>query len=261
MQHDCLAKRSTGPAASVWLPAPERLALPEKAVQIWVLDDALLEPACSTLSHTLSPDERQRAQRYRHATHRDRFIARRGVLRCLLGCYLRCNPGALRFRVSPSGKPALQWPTAAIAFSVSHTDGMALLAFAWDCRLGVDVERRTDELDVPGIGRGIFSPAEARALDRAQAGPAALLRIWTRKEALLKALGTGLCGDPAAYTTEDECRRGPGHWRASHRGATLAGWTCVDLAFGPEIGAAVAVSLEDASVTLHHCGLSASTSG
>ncbi|AQV96811.1 4-phosphopantetheinyl transferase [Cupriavidus necator] len=253
MQHDFVTARNAGLTASPSLPEPGGLSLPQSAVHVWVLEDALVEPVGSALAHTLSPDEQQRAQAYIHEWHRNDFIARRSLLRWLIGGYLACKPESLRFSVTPFGKPVVQWPHAArIAFSVSHTDGMTLLAFAWDCRIGVDVERRIDGLDVGGLGRGIFSLIEEEALDRMRPDAAAtLLSIWTRKEALLKALGTGLSGEPNAYTTEDDLLFGAGHWCASHRGKAISGWTCLDLVFGPDVRAALAVSIEDASVTFH----------
>ncbi|SPA40802.1 putative 4'-phosphopantetheinyl transferase superfamily protein [Cupriavidus taiwanensis] len=258
MQHDGLAAQAAGTSAPLVLPQPERLALPDGAVQVWRLEDAQVDPACTRLAHTLAPDERARALAYRHARHCHGYIARRGLLRWLVGGYLHCRPEALRFTMSAFGKPVLQWPQARLAFSVSHTDGLALLAFALDCCLGVDVERRAGGVnvaEVPGFGRGIFSAQEAQVLARARPASAdALLSIWTRKEALLKALGTGFSADPTGYTTEDDWRRGAGHWRASHHGTSIsAGWTCLDLDAGAGFRAALAVSLPDASVTWHRC--------
>ncbi|SOY58541.1 putative 4'-phosphopantetheinyl transferase superfamily protein [Cupriavidus taiwanensis] len=260
MQHDGFAARDARATAPLVLPPPQRLALPDGAVQVWELDDTQVDPACTRLAHTLAPDERARALAYRHARHCHGYIARRGLLRWLLGGYLRCRPEALRFTVSAFGKPVLQWPRARLAFSVSHTDGLALLAFARACRLGVDVERRAGDrelahvADLPGFGRGIFSAQEAQRLARARPASAdALLSIWTRKEALLKALGTGLSADPTAYTTEDDWPRGAGHWRASRDGTPMSGWTCLDLDAGAGFRAALAVALPDASVTWHRC--------
>lgn len=134
---------------------------------------------------------------------------------------------------------------------------MALFAFAWDCRVGVDVQHWIDGVDTAGIGRGIFSAIEEQTLAAARADPAAaLLSIWTRKEALLKALGTGLSGHPDAYSTEDDPQIGEGHWRASHNGTSVSGWTWVDLVLGPQVRGAMAVSLQDARVTLQRCPVS-----
>ncbi|SPK75865.1 putative 4'-phosphopantetheinyl transferase superfamily protein (plasmid) [Cupriavidus taiwanensis] len=257
MQQDGLATRGARAAAPLVLPQPERLALPDGAVQVWELDDTQVNPACTRLAHTLAPDERARALAFRHARHCNGYVARRGLLRWLLGGYLHCRPEALRFTISAFGKPVLQWPQARLAFSVSHTDGLALLAFARACCLGVDVERRAGGENIAGVpefGRGIFSPQEAQRLARARPASAdALLSIWTRKEALLKALGMGLSADPSAYTTEDDWQRGAGHWRASRDGTAMSGWSCLDLDAGAEFRAALAVALPDASLTWHRC--------
>ena len=228
------------------------LSLPGKTVSVWVLDDTLIEPACSALERTLSPDERGRARAYRQEKHRNRFVARRGVLRWLIGACLSCNPESLRFNVTPFGQLVLLGSySERLAFSISQTDGMALLALAWDCRVGVDVERRIDGLDMPGIGRGIFSATEQKMLDAARPDSTQrLLKLWTRKEALLKALGTGLAGEPDAYATEDDALLGESHWRASHQGSRISGWTFLDLPVGPQFQGALAVSLEDARVAL-----------
>jgi 4'-phosphopantetheinyl transferase len=249
MRHDIFTQGREG---VLLLPRPKHLSLPKHTVQIWVLDDSLIETACTALANTLSHDEQQRARSYRQAKHRHRFVARRSVLRGLLGAYLSCRPESLRFDVTPFGKPLLKEPNdARLAFNVSHTEGTALLAFAWDCMIGVDIERRTGNLDIRDVGRGVFSSIEQKAIDTAQADPAAtLFKIWTRKEALLKALGTGLSVEPDAYTTEDDFLRGEGHWRASHHGVAMSRWTCVDLVFGPQLRGALAVSLDDARVVL-----------
>lgn len=258
MRDDLFTTRRAGSDPCAWLPDPGRLSLPEKTVQVWVLDDSFIEAACTLLGGTLSPDERQRAGAYRQDKHRNQFVARRSVLRWLIGGYLAREPESLRFGVTRFGKPALKGRDAArLAFSVSRTDGLAAFAFAWDCRVGVDVERRIDGLDIAGIGRGIFSRLEERTLGAARDDPSArVLRVWTRKEALLKALGTGLAGKPDTYTTENDSRHGEDRWRASHHGVPLSGWTCVDLVAGPQILGALAVSLDDACVTLQLCHVS-----
>ncbi|MEX3937652.1 4'-phosphopantetheinyl transferase superfamily protein, partial [Paraburkholderia phymatum] len=211
--------------------------------------------ACSSLGHTLSQDERQHARAYRHERDRINFVARRGMLRWLIGVYLRSRPESLRFDVTRLGKPTLQWPRGTrLAFNVSHTDGVALLAFALNCRIGIDVERRIGGIDFVNVGRGIFSPVEERVLAAARPDSAtAFLSLWTRKEALLKALGSGLLVEPTSYTTEDAPALGEGRWHASKKGTRIAGWTCLDLGLGPEVQGALAVSLDDARVTLCRC--------
>jgi 4'-phosphopantetheinyl transferase len=240
-------------------PDPSCLSLAPNTVQVWLLPDAQVERTCSALAHTLSPDEQERASRYLRQPHRQRFVARRGMLRWLIARYLGCRPESLRFRLDGLGKPALQRPAAsALAFSVSQTEGLALLAFAWDCRLGVDVELLRDGVDSAGVGRDIFSCIEQKTLEAARPdSAAAFFRIWSRKEALLKALGTGLSDQSASYTTQDDLLQGEPRWRASRSGVPFTGWTFLDLALSPQVRAALAVSRPDAQVSLGLCALPA----
>lgn len=245
------------------LPAdPDAWRLAQASVQVWVLHDADVQAVCSALAHTLSPDERARARTYRQAPHRQRFIARRGMLRWLSARYLGCTAQSLRFGCEELGKPALQRPllqrpaAPRLAFSVSQTGSMALLAFAWDCSIGVDVEQLTDGVDMAGVGREVFSLIEENALAGAgRDAAAAFFRIWTRKEALLKAVGTGLSRHAKAYATQDDRQGGAQRWQASHNGAALTGWTFLDLALSPQVKAALAVSRRDAQVWLRPCPL------
>ncbi|MES2935886.1 MAG: 4'-phosphopantetheinyl transferase superfamily protein [Pseudomonadota bacterium] len=237
------------------LESKNSLFLPKKTVQVWVLDDALIEPACAALAHTLSLEEQQRARSYQRERHRQRFIARHGVLRWLIGRYLSRAAETLCFSLLPVGKPFLQQADATgFAFSVSQTEGMALFAFAWDCRLGVDVEHLIDGVNVARVGRLVFSSVEVQALEaECLDATATFFHIWTRKEALLKALGIGLTGSPKLYATLSDPRFIQGHWHASNCGAAMPGWTCCDLALAPVFPAALAVSLDNAQVSIFHC--------
>lgn len=235
-------------------PDPGRLFLASQAVQVWVLHDALVEPACRALAGLLAQDELQRACAYRQERHRQRFIARHGLLRWLIGRYLDCPARSLLFELSACGKPSLGGAQApALAFSVSQTESMALLAFTRQGAIGVDVEQVVPGVDAAGVAREVFSGAEQTALATAQAGadPGAFFRTWSRKEALLKAVGTGLCGQPSAYTTQDPPESAQGRWRAWHEGHAMSGWTFADLMPSPQVRAALAVAIADAQVSLH----------
>lgn len=242
---------------------PLCLPLLPNSVQVWLLPDTQVERTCSVLAHTLSPDEQARASRYQRQPHRQRFVARRGMLRWLIARYLGCRPESLCFRLDEFGKPALQWPAAsALAFSVSQTEGLALLAFAWDCRLGVDVEQVMDGVDSAGVGQDIFSAIEQKTLEAAKPdSAAAFFSLWSRKEALLKAVGTGLSNQSGSYTTKDDLQRGENRWRVSLNGVPFTGWTFLDLAPSPQVRAALAVSRPDAQVSLGLCPLPVTGAG
>jgi 4'-phosphopantetheinyl transferase len=123
----------------------------------------------------LSCDERKRAARLRSQRDRRRFIAARACLRELLGRRLDIPAAALEIRRGPRGKPQLagsDW-----RFSVSHSDDVAIYAFARGREVGIDLEAVRAVPEASAIAGHAFADAKA------------FLRWWTRKEALFKALG------------------------------------------------------------------------
>jgi len=173
--------------------APPRLG--EHELHVWRRVSVPTGPARSELVDVLSPDEQRRADLFHFDADRERYILTRGTLRLLLARYLRANPAELRFSYGERGKPALVDPALRpLAFNVSHTRAMTILAFAWNRNLGVDVEANKASVRVEDIAQRFFSPQEVQALlslppsDRA----AGFLDCWTRKEAFIKANGEGL---------------------------------------------------------------------
>jgi 4'-phosphopantetheinyl transferase len=152
----------------------------------------------------LSEAERERAVRFYLARDRDRFVGRRVYLRTLLAAYLGRRPAELRYVEGRHGKPALAPDQAEdLTFNLSHSHGGVLVAVARGRELGVDLEAHaslTDPDERDRVARRILDrdeQAEWEAL-AAAARPDAFFRLWTRKEALLKALGIGLRIDPSA---------------------------------------------------------------
>jgi 4'-phosphopantetheinyl transferase len=169
---------------------PARLGPGE--VHVWAARlDLPLPPGRLAL---LSEDERARAARFHFERDRRRFVAARALLRELVGSYLATDPAAVRFIHGPRGKPALAAPADELRFNVSHSDEIALLAFARGCELGLDVERERELPEADEIASRYFSPAERVALGRLPADERAraFFRCWTRKEAFIKATGDGL---------------------------------------------------------------------
>lgn len=159
-----------------------------------------VEAACA--AH-LSADERDRAGRYATAALRRRFVVRRGALRSLLGRRLRMAPAAVPLVIDAWGRPALAADGAAIAFNLSHSGELALIALAPGAgQLGIDVERVRPLEDLAGLALTAFSPDEQaafRGLDPAARLPGFYVG-WTRKEAYLKAQGIGLGAPLGAFS-------------------------------------------------------------
>ena len=151
----------------------------------------------------LDKAERVRWRRYRHARPRREFALCRAALRTVLCGQLGCRNDQLAFGTSRYGKPfaVLDETPAPISFSVSHSGRHGLIALAPSGRLGVDVEERVARHDPDGEIRTIFAPGERAELASATGDRKLQLffALWTMKEALIKALGTGFTLDMSRF--------------------------------------------------------------
>lgn len=135
----------------------------------------------------LSEAERERAARFRSETDRAAFVKGRHLIRAALGAWM--NPGELPLEVDSLGKPFC--PLAgAPQFNLSHAAGWLALALRADGPVGIDIENTRRDVDQPRLAARWYSDAERRAV--AQGNGEVFFEIWTRKEAWLKAVGTGL---------------------------------------------------------------------
>jgi 4'-phosphopantetheinyl transferase len=167
------------------------------AVHVWRVRTNPAPRSLATLAQLLSADERDRAARFHFESDRQRYVAARATLRRLLGEYVEAAPADLVFRYGARGKPDIETPlaTRATQFNVSHRGDFALLVFARGREVGIDIENVREVPEALTIARNHFTAAETRLLECAQAGTSrqeCFFRLWTRKEALIKAVGTGL---------------------------------------------------------------------
>lgn len=166
-------------------------AVKPSTVHLWHARFDWLADQYQTFESTLAADERLRAARYLAKQMRDRYVLARGMLRAVLASYVNAIPGALRLAYGLRGKPFL--PNSDLRFNLSHADGLIVLAVSQGVEIGVDVERVRPIPEMKTMVRDNFSLREQAALwslpatDQADA----FFRIWTRKEAYVKALGDG----------------------------------------------------------------------
>ncbi len=180
-----------------WPTPPEEPRLQPGEIHLWRIpldDPSRLESARAVLS----PEEIARAARFVFEPDRNRFIVSHGALRMLLGRYLATDPSDLEFQSGPNGKPSLVQLFTDLRFNLSHSADLALIAVARGREVGVDVERVQKEILFEQIAEHYFEPTEAWDLRIAPPDERALrfFDLWTRKEACLKAEGTGLGSRP-----------------------------------------------------------------
>jgi 4'-phosphopantetheinyl transferase len=145
---------------------------------------------------TLSAAEKTRAESFRFTRDRARYVAAHSILRELLGRYTGLPPASLRFGTTAHGKPELGQASgrSQLGFNLSHSGDAALYAIAWNRDVGVDLEQIRRMPGMEHVARRTFSEREWTEFcsltpdDR----ECAFYRGWTRKEAVVKALGMGL---------------------------------------------------------------------
>jgi 4'-phosphopantetheinyl transferase len=165
-------------------------------IHVWRQRVSLTAEEMRALHKLLSPDERNREERYRFEASRQTFVVCRGMLRVLLGGYLGEQPERFEFTYSAYGRPELVPANKqnTLDFNVSHTEDFALLAFSRNRRIGIDIERVRRDFDAGEIAERFFSESERTRLRELSPNERyeGFFRCWTRKESFIKALGEGL---------------------------------------------------------------------
>ena len=211
-----------------WNITQDNVMLGANEVHVW---KASLEAPLSTiysLQHLLSEAEVKRAWQFYVEKDRLHWIVAHGILRMLLGHYLDSDPRVVSFVTNDYGKLFIAHPSDGIRlrFNLTHSGDIALYAFTYDRHVGVDVEYMRAGIDFEKLAQNHFSPYECavlRALPPALREEAFFL-CWTRKEAYIKARGSGLSipldqfdvsltpGEPAELLDSREDPHGTANW-------------------------------------------------
>lgn len=184
-----------------WQTPSEFPTLAGEAVHVWAVPLDRVSVAESSLAGVLSAAELARADGFLVDRPRRVFTATRFALRSILGRYLGVAPGDVPLVVGPRGKPQLA--NGDLRFNAAHSGDLAVIVVTRGCEVGVDVEQvrpveRAAELAVRFFHRQ--EQAAVLAVDTAESSRA-LLSIWTRKEAVLKAVGSGIVHPLSTFDT------------------------------------------------------------
>lgn len=204
-------------------------------MQVWAVD---LDCGGGDVGR-LSTRERARAGRLKRPDEHRRSLEAHCAVRRILALQLGVDPGDLEFDATDAGKPFLAKPAQALQFNLSHSGRYSLIAVAEDRSVGVDIEMSRPMSDLLGVAMGIATAREIDLLRQLPAGEmhSSFFDLWTRKEALLKAIGRGFLVDPRQVTV------GIGQGR-TYVTFDARIWTVETLAVGASVRAAVAIEGE-----------------
>lgn len=166
------------------------LAKPQAGeLHLWYWDTTFDERA------RLNHHERDRYERLIPPDVRQHYLSAHTGLQTILGGYLCLKPGEVEWSTDPHGKPYLD-KDAPLHFNLSHSSGANLLAVSGD-NVGIDIERIRSVTSQEGLARKYYTQREQQELASlpAQESIDRFFAFWTRKEAFVKLLGTGLQGE------------------------------------------------------------------
>lgn len=212
-------------------------------MRLWRLELDIGPEAAAALLAVLPAAEAARAAGFADPEARRRYTVTRGVLRTLLGSLLGERSQSLSIETGPSGKPRLAGTRRRLDFNVSHSGELALICVAAPGPVGVDLERVRPIPSAIAMARRRFAEAEARFVEEGDPAGAdrRFLRCWTRKEAMLKAIGTGLDFDLAGFTVP--LTEAGGRVSTSGFGSSpVERWLLLDVPLDQEHVAALALS-------------------
>lgn len=169
------------------------LSIPLMAeVHIWSACLTENEDDLSYFSVLLSEDEHQRADGLKFTKDKYAFVISRGILRCLLGRYLKEDPHQIDILYGLWGKPCLS-SKYSLRFNLSHSKDYALYAFTVYDEVGIDLEHIDPSLEVEELAQTILSSQEKSYWEKIdpEDKSSAFFKLWVYKEASLKASGRG----------------------------------------------------------------------
>ena len=164
-------------------------------IDVWVWPLVADPIELCRLHALLNDDETSRASRFVSRHDRDEFVVAHGRMRQLLGCLMNRDPQNLQFGYNANGKPFI---AGGFHFNLTHSGSRAALAICATHEVGIDIETPR-QIDLT-IAERFFSPSEYAAILAETDPQSAFFRCWSRKEAVLKALGSGLSLETRSFS-------------------------------------------------------------
>jgi 4'-phosphopantetheinyl transferase len=239
--------------SSAWPAAPADWQLESTYVDIWRSRLDLPVGRIARCRKLLSADEMAAAEQFRIATKQREYVVARGLLRELLGRALSVDPRSLTLGYGPHGKPyltdALAGADVAVSFNVSHSHELLLIAVTAGRAVGIDVERIRADVECEKLARRFFSTREAQSMiglpvdERCRA----FFRCWTRKEALVKAGGSGIWSGLDRFDVSLRPDEPPALLATRPDAQEALRWSLVELDVGDGYAAALAIEGRECS--------------
>ncbi|MEW5814777.1 MAG: 4'-phosphopantetheinyl transferase superfamily protein [Spirochaetota bacterium] len=178
------------------IPPAEFPRLTDGTVHIWLFSIKNVEPLIAKLQEILQKEEREKIDNYRVESAKQSFILSRGIVRLLLSRYIKVKPENILIVYNHNSKPEIDRSinNNSVSFNLSHSGNAILIGFAMKRRIGVDIERIHPLKKVDEIAQYVFSAGEYEEFVKLPFSKKqkVFFSCWTRKEAVIKALGLSI---------------------------------------------------------------------
>ena len=176
-------------------PIPDTIKKGEIIILVFEIDST--QEKWSDYDTILSKSEKNKAHEFQHPDDRLSFTKCRSILRSTLSKWLNCDPNEINIIHRENGKSYLEH-SKVIEFNITHTKGLAAIAFSIDSEIGIDVENLNREINLDQVAKKVFTTSEQSLINANNQNDKkkTFFRLWTSKESYLKSTGLGLRVDP-----------------------------------------------------------------
>lgn len=182
----------------IWKHPPQHLTLNCQEVHIWKIN---LEQSSINVQNSfdiLNEAEKNKAQKFRFEKHQKRYTMARSSLKRILSRYLSMTPQNVEFQYNDYGKPQLleKLNNIDLQFNVSHSENVAIYGITCHYLIGVDIEYIRPMPEADNLAKRFFSRKEFEHISQLSSTEKyeEFFKLWTAKEAYLKAIGKGISG-------------------------------------------------------------------
>lgn len=161
-------------------------------VFVYIVDMDRFTSNSSFFCKYLSDSELKQANKYYNKILRERYIVSHTLLRYILSDYIKQSPEKIQFSTNEYGKPFLEGSS--IRFNMSHSHNMVAYIITFNNNIGIDIEFNDNKLDIKKLFDLVLTPRERIIFDllKPEQQASTFYNLWTKKEALTKAIGIGL---------------------------------------------------------------------
>lgn len=219
-------------------------------IHIWSIEQQKAAWQIESFRNCLTPEERGQSNSFCSNHLRNRFILSRGLLRTVLGFYLKIAPSEVTLIRGAHGKPYVLQPGVSeyrYHFSLSNSGAITTLAVNLDREIGIDIEEMRTIASATSIIEQFFSDEESAVLKNLSANQRleAFFRCWTAKEAFLKATGEGLSRKLDSFTVSFEEDNKLALVSIDSMTEAASSWRLWELQIAPGYKSALAIQTEE----------------